>query len=150
MVNRPTDSAPGPDGIPFAAWRAAPDLSALLLHRVFEVIAKGHSPPEGFNHGLLYLLPKKDTGLVSDTRPLSVTNTDNRILAAAVSRSIMPAVDKYEPSTNGIVVRAGNVKLMGSTSAGSSPGSARIFVLGHGVKIKKNIFSSNPRRLSTL
>ena len=27
---------------------------------------------------------------------------------------------------------------------------ARIFVLGHGVKIKKNIFSSNPRRLSTL
>ena len=55
-----------------------------------------------------------------------------------------------KPSTNGIVVRAGNVKLMGSTSAGSSPGSARIFVLGHGVKIKKNIFSSNPRRLSTL
>ena len=55
-----------------------------------------------------------------------------------------------QPSTNGIVVRAGNVKLMGSTSAGSSPGSARIFVLGHGVKIKKNIFSSNPRRLSTL
>ena len=61
MVNRPTDSAPGPDGIPFAAWRAAPDLAALLLHRVFEVITKGNSPPEGFNHGLLYLLPKKDT-----------------------------------------------------------------------------------------
>ena len=39
-----------------------------------------------------------------------------------------------KPSTNGIVVRAGNVKLMGSTSAGSSPGSARIFVLGHGEK----------------
>ena len=36
------------------------------------------------------------------------------------------------------MVRAGNIKLMGSTSAGSSLGSARVFVLGHGVKIKKN------------
>ena len=46
----------------------------------------------GFNHGFLFLLPKKDTGLVSDTRPISVTNTDNRLLANTVARAIMPAV----------------------------------------------------------
>ena len=104
IINRPNDSAPGPDGIPFAVWRAAPDLAAPILLRVFDAIAKGHTPPEGFNHGLLYLLPKKDTGLISDTRPLSVTNTDNRILAAAVARSIMPVVDQYiDPSQKGFL-----------------------------------------------
>ena len=77
---------------------------------------------------------------------------DCLVLALGRIRSLFnyPAVIFFFFSTNGIVVRAGNVKLMGSSSAGSSPGSARVFVLGHGVKIKKNIFSSNPRRLSTL
>ena len=71
---------------------------------VFEAIAKGHLPPNGFNHGLLYLLPKKNTGLLSDTRPLSVTNTDNRILAAAVANGIMPAVDNYiDPCQKGFL-----------------------------------------------
>ena len=104
IINRPNNSAPGPDGIPFAAWRAAPDLAAPLLLNVFDAIASGSLPPEGFNHGLLYLLPKKDTGLLADTRPLSVTNTDNRILAAVVARGIMPAVDALvEPSQRGFL-----------------------------------------------
>ena len=104
IIDRPNDSTPGPDKIPFAAWRAASDLSGPVLFRVFEAIAKGHLPPVGFNHGLLFLLPKKDTGLVSDTRPLSVTNTDNRILAAAVARGIMPAVSAYvDPSQKGFL-----------------------------------------------
>ena len=64
----------------------------------------GHTPPEGFNHGLLFLLPKKLTGLVSDTRPLSVTNTDNRLLAATVARAIMPSVvDLINPSQKGFL-----------------------------------------------
>ena len=104
IIDRPNDSTPGPDGIPFAAWRAASGLSGPILLRVFEAVAKGHFPPEGFNYGLLFLLPKKDTGLVSDTRPLSVTNTDNRILAAAVARGIMPAVSAYvDPSQKGFL-----------------------------------------------
>ena len=57
-----------------------------------KILSKGQAPPPGFNYGLLYLLPKVDSGLASDTRPLSVTNTENRIIAAAVVRSVMPAV----------------------------------------------------------
>ena len=86
------NTSAGPDGISFAAWRAVPDLAATLLHRVLETLSKGQAPPPGFNYGLLYLLPKADSGLASDTRPLSVTNTENRIIAAAVARSVMPAV----------------------------------------------------------
>ena len=70
---------PGARRYPFCGLEAAPDLAAPVLLRVFEAISNGHPPPDGFNHGLLYLLPKKDTGLLSDTRPLSVTNTDNRV-----------------------------------------------------------------------
>ena len=99
------NSSPGPDGISFAAWRAAPDLAAPVLHNVLSAIMRGHTPPEGFNHGLLFLLPKKLTGLVSDTRPLSVTNTDNRLLAATVARAIMPSVvDLINPSQKGSTV----------------------------------------------
>jgi len=94
-IAKSKNTAAGPDGIPFAAWRAAPDLAAPLLLGVLQAIFRGHNPPEGFNHGLLFLLPKKLTGLISDTRPLSVTNTDNRLLAACVARGIMPAVSAY-------------------------------------------------------
>ena len=67
-------------------------------------MSAGQPPPPGFNKGLLFLLPKKFTGLVSDTRPISVTNTDNRILAAAVARKIMPVVlDLVEPSQKGFL-----------------------------------------------
>ena len=103
-IKHTNDSSPGPDGIPFSAWRAVADLAAPVLYGVFDAVSRGHLPPAGFNHGLLYLLPKKDTGLVSDTRPLSVTNTDNRILAAAVAHSIMPGVDTLvDPSQRGFL-----------------------------------------------
>ena len=51
---------------------------------VFLELASGSPPPSGFNHGLLFLLPKKGTLLPSDTRPISVTNADNRLIAKAV------------------------------------------------------------------
>ena len=94
----------GPDGISFAAWRAAPDLAGPILLRVLQALSVGQPPPRGFNKGLLFLLPKKHTGLVSDTRPLSVTNTDNRILAAAVARAVLPAaLDVIDPAQKGFL-----------------------------------------------
>ena len=101
---RTGNTAAGPDGIPFAAWRAFPDGAAPLLHDALWCMLKGQPPPDGFNHGLLFLLPKKDTGLISDTRPLSVTNTDNRVLASVMARSLMPAViDLVDPSQKGFL-----------------------------------------------
>jgi ribonuclease HI len=82
----------GPDGIPFAAWRAIVDHAVPVLHGVLEALCRGVLPPEGYNHGLLFLIPKKGTLLPSDTRPISVTNADNRILAKAVVSAITPAL----------------------------------------------------------
>lgn len=98
------NSTAGPDGISFAAWRAAPELAGPVLFSAFQALCSGQPPPLGFNLGLLFLLPKKHTGLISDTRPLSVTNTDNRILAATVARKIMPAVlDLVDPAQKGFL-----------------------------------------------
>ena len=98
------NTAAGPDGIPFAAWRSLPDFSAPLLHAALVSLMGGQPPPLGFNQGLLFLLPKKSTGLVEDTRPLSVTNTENRVLASVVAQAIMPAVLKLiDPCQKGFL-----------------------------------------------
>ena len=87
------DSAPGPDGIPFKAYRILADhLSPVLLGCLRDLMA-GNKPPPDFNGGLLYILPKKDTGLIEDTRPLVVNNTDNRIIASTIHQLIYPAID---------------------------------------------------------
>jgi len=103
-INHTNNSTPGPDGIPFAAWKAAPELAAPILLAVFHSICAGQPPPPNFNKGLLFLMPKKNTGLISDTRPLSVTNCDNRILSATVARAIMPAVlELVDPAQKGFL-----------------------------------------------
>ena len=103
-ITSPKNTSPGPDGIPFAAWRATVDIAAPILFRVLTALMDGERPPSGFNHGLLFLLPKKNTHTISDTRPLSVTNTDNRILARVMSGAIMPGVkDMIHPSQKGFL-----------------------------------------------
>ena len=56
-------------------------------------MAEGRPPPKSFNMGDLCLFPKDDTTLISRTRPIRMNNFDNRIIAAAVSRALMPSVD---------------------------------------------------------
>ena len=99
-----TNSCGGPDGIPFAAWRAIKQHAAPVLHLVLKALCEGILPPEGYNYGLLFLIPKKGTLLPSDTRPISVTNADNRILAKAVVSAITPALlATLHPSQKGFI-----------------------------------------------
>ena len=101
------NSAPGRDGIPFKAWRRIVDLAAGIFAAAFrEMVA-----PDGlqqmrdhwgdFNEALMVFLPKKAKGTLPDgteifspssLRPLSLTNTDNRILSSAVRLHIEPIV----------------------------------------------------------
>ena len=100
------NSAPGPDGIPYIAWRHSGDLAvqalqdaatALQSEQGINLLQEMHGNdlrPEGhsFNEGLLICLGKKphsehpDHGQVfrpENTRPLSIVNTDNRLIANA-------------------------------------------------------------------
>ena len=86
------DTAPGPDNIPFSVYRAIVGLAAPVLHGVIKQLMKGVLPPSDFNNAIFHLLPKKNTGWVSDTRPLSVSNTANRIIASVIKKSIQDSL----------------------------------------------------------
>ena len=53
-------------------------------------LCSGKPPPKGFNLSLGVFLPKALDNKVESTRPIAMTNTDNRILAKAVASFILP------------------------------------------------------------
>ena len=100
------NSAPGPDGIPYISWRKSGDLATNILHEAATALQSDQAIPllqnlhgddtrpgnHEFNLGLLICLGKKphsthpEYGEVfrpGSTRPLSIVNTDNRLLANA-------------------------------------------------------------------
>jgi hypothetical protein len=96
-------SAPGPDGLPYAAWKATGGYGIDLLWQSARQLGTDDSrnaletaysdePACHFNLGLLCCLPKKTTGTTAagdqyfrpaDTRPLAIVDTANRLLANA-------------------------------------------------------------------
>ena len=119
-IKHSNNSAPGPDGIPFLAWRRASRLSSQILFDAVQLMCGEQGPDftlaeyEDFNASLLFFLPKKASGIVSATgegyyeapnvRPLNVTNTDNRLLANAVRYAIEPLVgERIVPWQRGFV-----------------------------------------------
>ena len=93
VINDTNDSAPGPDGIPFAAYRAVPELSATVFLAAIQGMMNGDLPNSSFNSGILHLLPKKNTDRIEDTRPLVINNTNNRIIATVIQRSINDPIE---------------------------------------------------------
>jgi ribonuclease HI len=92
IITGTNNSCAGPDGIPFEAYRRLVRAAAPVIHRLLQFFGSGGLPSADFNKGFLFLLPKKDTMLAADTRPISVTNADNRILAKVVVFAIGPAL----------------------------------------------------------
>ena len=93
-VEHSNNSAPGPDGIPFAAWRKLGPLAIDTLFDAFRDMTSADGPERmaehypDFNASLLFFLPKKISGATEDgtvfydadaVRPLNVTNADNRL-----------------------------------------------------------------------
>ena len=93
VIANTNDSAVGPDDIPFEVYRVTADIAAPVLLGCIHSLMAGDTPPPNFNGGLLYVLPKKPTNLVEDTRPLVVNNTDNRIISTCIRESITPSID---------------------------------------------------------
>ena len=101
------NSSPGPDGIPYEAWRAMGKLSVDVLFCAFQDLSSDTAEaqmdqeyPE-FNASILHFLPKKPAGQTEDgsdiyepsgVRPLNVTNADNRLLASATRFLLEPVL----------------------------------------------------------
>jgi len=96
-------SAPGPDGIPFAALRSIKHLLAPILWDVVQGMISGTELPYvNFNLAFLTLLPKTDAEILDpgNTRPLSIVDTVNRLLASifqvALERKVVSFIHKSQ------------------------------------------------------
>ena len=88
-------TSPGPDGVPFSAFKATIDLAGPILLDVCLFLGIKRSEELGsFNEATLFLLPKKETLEVEDTRPISVNNAGNRIIARVLFLAVVDASQK--------------------------------------------------------
>jgi hypothetical protein len=89
-------SSPGPDGIPFSAFKANIALAGPVLLEVclFLGIKRDAETIGSFNFANLFLLPKKETLEVNDTRPISVNNAGNRLVARVLFLAVADASQK--------------------------------------------------------
>ena len=104
-IKHSNNSAAGPDGIPYAAYRTTARLSGEVLTGVLgDLTSEGPWVPESFNVAVMACLPKKPAGTdpihgdyytPENTRPLSIVNTDNRLLAAALKRTLEKPADEW-------------------------------------------------------
>lgn len=105
------DSAAGPDGIPYEAWRRLGDMGADFLLDAARVLCgpgataalqqafpRDQEGISDFNAAVMVFIPKKspqeqngrEFHLPGDVRPLSIVNTDNRLIANALRLRIEP------------------------------------------------------------
>ena len=98
------DSATGPDGFPFKAFRQVPELAAKVILELTRDMAlnEGMETSEYFNHVWCALLPKKphhvdprwgDVYSPENLRPLSIVGCFNRIIAGAFRVKLAQKMD---------------------------------------------------------
>ena len=96
---QPRDSAPGPDGIPYSAWRTPGPAFYDITFSAFNSFISAASLPDGSNACNLALIPTgadpHDDRLVArtpaTTRPISLTNTGNKFFALAINQHLAEA-----------------------------------------------------------
>jgi exonuclease III len=96
IAERCSDSAPGPDGIPYSAWVRADPRFIDCVHKAYDELLDGADLPEDFNNANMVFLPKGELDgdafgiarLPESTRPLSLSNAVAKIMASALNASL--------------------------------------------------------------
>ena len=87
------DSAPGPDGIPYSAWRLSPEDSYPVLEQLMgKMISGARAAPVQVG----VWIPKAKLGPTADFfRPLGMPNTCDRLVDGTIATVIMKATCAY-------------------------------------------------------
>jgi endonuclease/exonuclease/phosphatase family metal-dependent hydrolase len=96
MLARTGNSAAGPDGVSYSAWRNAPPNCIQALHELYLYIFNGGAPASNFNSTTMVFIPKPSgdpletlcARLPGALRPISLANTDNKAIAMAFARPL--------------------------------------------------------------
>ena len=101
------DSAPGPDGIPYAAWRLHPATSAEAMTTHLDDICRSAVPPPC---SVQAWIPKAKMGPTADNfRPLGMPSTFERVIdgsiATVMTKAIAPLLHPSKTVLNNFVSR---------------------------------------------
>ncbi len=83
--------APGLDGLPVEVYRKHRDLFVPLLARLYTAMGASGQRPAGFTDGVIRTLHKKGgRRVLANYRPITLLNTDYRVLANLLARRLRP------------------------------------------------------------
>lgn len=96
VLSNTNDSSLGPDGVPYSAWRHAPQSARKVLYSAYVSWIRTGQLPQNFNYSFLVLLPEGEheddhinvSRFPAKTRPLSLSNTDGKIFADCLRAAI--------------------------------------------------------------
>ena len=101
IVSAGKSSSPGPDGIPYSAYKAIKEIAATTLFDAFQYYHRGAPLPPHFNESRLVFIPKGEEAhndidgstarSPANTRPITLSNTDNKVFAAAINHVLAGA-----------------------------------------------------------
>ena len=92
------NSCPGPDGLPiefYVAFWSQPGLKMMFIEMMNEVYREGILSPS-MRTGVLNLIPKgnKDTRYLKNLRPISLLNSDYKIIEKMIANRMIPALQE--------------------------------------------------------
>ena len=86
LKGSPPGKAPGEDGLPVDIYKRLHALFAPILARIFSAAGRGGVLPQGFLDGVISMLYKAgDRCSAANYRPITLLNTDYRVLAKALA-----------------------------------------------------------------
>ena len=96
-------SAPGPDGLPYAAWIAGGDRSAKAVIQVTDELRAGNPPPDDLCFSFQILPPKgskkedseRVVRLAEETRPLNLKDSINKVCTGLMNDKITAPIARW-------------------------------------------------------
>ena len=90
------NSSAGPDGIPYTAWQVAPTVTAQVLSKLYTTMFAVSQTSQHFTHGRVTPIYKAgDTADVNNYRPITVLNTDYRVLSRVLAKRFNAAMKTH-------------------------------------------------------
>jgi len=110
-ISKGPSTQPGPDAIPYSAWKACGEVGIQTLLHVDRSLREGESPEENFNVSSMAFLVKGENdhdavAILRDplsTRPLCMKNIDNKIIVSANCSALSDTFKKITHRTQKMV-----------------------------------------------